>query len=477
MMETTQPDSVLHLARLVLETATPLSIGTGHPDGVFDTALVRDANGLPAIPGTSLAGVLRHLWTDLHGEAEAEELFGFQKGEAGASSRVRISWGALLDSRGRPAEGLLMGEEGKRLDDELYAAVIDQADNPVLRDRVRLTHRGAAAHEGKFDRSVLPAGHRFAVEVRLWSADEDDPRWDKLLALFAHPLLRLGGGTRAGLGAMRLVSCHRRSFQLAGGRDAQALTQLGPGLADTDGLASYRPRPSASADILHGALILQARGPWRIGQGNVSLRPSEPKVADLLPKTEECVTWEDGRGRRRLRQCLFPASSLKGALAHRMDFHDRRFRGEWAEENPVEDTRTATVEALLGAVKDQDGGRAGALYLDDAWAAVDPDHVGRLVHNAIDRFTGGVRNRVLFEEETLHGGEIRVPVTLHLGRIPADHREAVRRALKAALDDLCQGRLALGSRITIGNGVFQGRLEGELGRWLEGTETTQEAAA
>ena len=469
--------STIYLARLVLEAETALSISTGNPDGVFDTALVRDANGLPAIPGTSLAGVLRHLWTDLHGEAEAEELFGFQKGGDGAPSRVQVSWGALLDSWGHPAEGLLLGEEEKRLEDELYAAVLDQADNPVLRDRVCLTPRGAAAHEGKFDRSVLPAGHRFAVEVRLWSADEDDPRWDKLLALFAHPLLRLGGGTRAGLGAMRLVSCHRRSFQLAGGRDARALAQLGPGLADTGGLTPHSPRPFETAGILRGALILQARGPWRIGQGNVSLRPNEPKVADLLPKTEECITWEDGRGRRRLRQCLFPASSLKGALAHRMDFHDRRFHGEWAGESPVEDTRTATVEALLGAVKDQDGGRAGALYLDDAWVAVSPERVGRLVHNAIDRFTGGVRNRVLFEEETLHGGEIRIPLTLHLERIPEECREAVRRALKATLDDLCQGRLALGSRITIGNGVFQGRLEGELGRWLEGTEPTQEAAA
>jgi len=45
------------LLRLVLESVTPLSIGTGRGNGVFDNLLVRDPNGLPGIPGTSLAGV------------------------------------------------------------------------------------------------------------------------------------------------------------------------------------------------------------------------------------------------------------------------------------------------------------------------------------------------------------------------------------------------------------------------------------
>ena len=51
--------SVVHIARFSLQARSALSIGTGGTDGVFDHPIVRDANGLPLIPGTSLAGVLR----------------------------------------------------------------------------------------------------------------------------------------------------------------------------------------------------------------------------------------------------------------------------------------------------------------------------------------------------------------------------------------------------------------------------------
>jgi CRISPR/Cas system CMR subunit Cmr4 (Cas7 group RAMP superfamily) len=51
-----------HICCLVLETVSPLSIATGRDDDLFDNLLVCDANNLPAIPGTSFAGVLRHLY-------------------------------------------------------------------------------------------------------------------------------------------------------------------------------------------------------------------------------------------------------------------------------------------------------------------------------------------------------------------------------------------------------------------------------
>ncbi len=486
---------VLHLARVVLEARTALSITTGSAEGVFDTALVRDANGLPALPASAVAGVLRHLWIDTHGQGEvasADTLFGFQKKDAGAASRLIVSWGALLDSKGRPAEGLLAGNDRERRKDPLYQAVLQQADAPVVRDRVRLTHRGAADDRGKFDRTVLPAGHRFALELRLWGKAQDDDDWHRLLGLFAHPLFRVGGATRAGLGAMRLVSCHTRHFDLKDADDSRAFRALGRGLTDTDGLEIYEPRPPATNDVLSGRLKLKARGLWRIGQGDEPLstrdEPGRPlKAADLLPKLEECIEWPDGKGERKLRLCLVPGSALKGALAHRMAFHARRRRKDWAGEGLDEDVRNARppeVAVLMGEVKDtreEDGrrselGRAGALFIDDAWIEADPKRAVRLMHNAIDRFTAGVRDRVLYEEESLLGGELTVPVALDLRRIPHEHREAVRRALHDALNDLCQGRLALGSRTTAGNGFFDGELEGSLRRWLDQDDAKEVAA-
>jgi len=478
--------STLYLARLVLEAESALSVSTGNPDGVFDTALVRDANGLPALPGTSVAGVLRHLWIDTWGggdEASAGALFGYQNGDEGASSRLTVSWGALLDSQGQPAEGLLLDDQKNRLEkDDLYKAALAEADSPVFRDRVRLTHRGAAADKGKFDRSVLPAGHRFALELRLWAPKDDDgDDWEKLLKLLAHPAFRLGGSTRAGLGKMKLIQLHQARFDLRKPEDVAKFQALPSGLGETAGLSEMTVTPPQTDRYVTATLTLKATGLWRIGQGNESLSRGD-KVPDLLPKTEECIRWDKGKGERQPRMLLLPASSLKGALAHRMAFHARRFSGQW-NTGELDDERPPAIDALLGSIKDSnekedaDKGKAGALFIDDAWLTTDAVTITRLMHNAIDRFTGGVRDRMLFEEESLLGGELTISLTLDTERIDAAHRDIARRAFKAALDDLCAGRLAVGSKTTTGNGFFEGTLEGGLAAWLDEPESEEKTEA
>lgn len=472
---------VLHLARVVLEAATPLSVSTGNPDGVFDTALVTDANDLPALPGSSLAGVLRHLWRATFGvERHDDELFGYQVKDRGDASRLTVSWGALLDSQGRAAEGLLPIADRGRLEDPLYQAALTLLDEPSFRNRVRLSHRGTAADTGKFDRAVLPRGHRFAVELRLWSASKDDPDWTRLLNLLAHPGLRLGGATRAGLGKLHCHACHRASFDLSQEAEVAAFRKLPKERHATVGLNEYHPTLAAQS-LRAGTLRLRPRGFWRIGQGRDDLRVEQAKNADLLPVYEEMVT-RDPQGRPVLsaKHLLFPAASLKGALAHRMSFHARRLAGAWVVGNePPKDERPAAVDALLGSIKGRAGGQAGALVIDDAFLPVEQPRLTEVLHNSIDRFTGGVRNRVLYSELSVYGSTqaIDIALSLDLGRLARNGADLalVRRALKAALDDLCQGRLALGSRTTTGNGFFTGTLEGDLKTWLETKDTPPQA--
>jgi len=459
--------STLRIARLVLEARTALSISTGNPDGVFDTALVRDANGLPAIPGSSLAGVLRHLYRSEHGDTAADGLFGHQHGRSGEASRLTLSWGVMLDSKGEPADGLLLGEAAKRLDaDPLYRVVLSQADSPVYRDRVRLTHRGAAAHQGKFDRSIVPAGHRFAIELRYWSpAEEGDEIWNRLLGLFGHPGFRLGGNTRAGLGKMAVVRLHQGVFDLRDPAEAARLGTLGTGLGNLQGLTPAELPAIEAKGWRLGRLTLKARGLWRIGQGRTSIDEKTKKPADLLPKTEERIDWEAEQARRALRLLLLPASSLKGALAHRMAFHARRFAGHWNGPDLVDD-RPGAVNLLLGHIKEDGAGRVGALVIDDAWLKADAVQVVHLMHNVIDRFTGGVRDRMLFEEESLLGGALEVELAVDTMALRGEDEALAKKAFAAALDDLCNGRLALGSKTTTGNGYFEGRLDGPLAEWL-----------
>ena len=50
------------LIRCTIELDSPLIIGTGKGDSLHDAVFVQDANGLPVIPGTTIAGVLRDRW-------------------------------------------------------------------------------------------------------------------------------------------------------------------------------------------------------------------------------------------------------------------------------------------------------------------------------------------------------------------------------------------------------------------------------
>lgn len=483
MIEHRKP--MVRIARVVIEALTPLSVSTGTPDGVFDAGVMTDANGLPAIPASSLAGVLRHLWRERYGESATDELFGFQREKDAGKSDVSLSWAVLLDSRQRPVEGLLLGEEGERIEnDPILASAAALSDDPVFRNRVRLTHKGAAAHRGKFDRSVVPAGHRFAFEIAMEGGTDED--WNNLLTLLEHPGFRLGGGTRAGLGKLTCRRLHARSFDLQKPEDARAYAQLSVSVGNPSKLEAVAlpDKSSAQTDWLWGTLKLNASGLWRIGQGTPDVE-TQGKPADFLPVTEPRIQWSDvqgtARGAAKGRELLVPASSIKGALAHRFRFHAHRLAGRWAndETSGIENPESPEVDALFGVVAAKDQGQAGCLYLDDVF--LDPEeHIRqRVMHNSIDRFTGGVRDRVLFEEESLLGGEFEVPIALDRTRLDRatatdEGLERIRQALALAVQDLLEVRLALGSRTTSGNGFFTGDISGSLAFWLRLSSINEE---
>jgi CRISPR/Cas system CMR subunit Cmr4 (Cas7 group RAMP superfamily) len=480
---------VLHIARFTLEARTALSIGTGGPDGVYDHPIVRDANGLPMIPGTSLAGVLRHLWIADHGddEASANVLFGYQRRDQGEASRLEVASCAIQDSTGQPVEGLLLDGEEQR--DDLLKAARRTLEDPLFRDRVRLSHRGVADHRGKFDRGLLAAGHRFSGELRLWSTRKKDVEWENLLALLVDPRLRLGGATRAGFGALRLVDLHSASLDLRDVADVERYRTLGSSLADHAELTALDPKalPRTEGAKLSATFTirLDARDFWRIGQGDGPIGAYQ-KEPDLVPKVEPVVDWSRGTGTLITRVALVPGSSVKGALAHRTAFHWNALApdGAFAEDvDPVKlvewdkSEDCAGVRALFGYAKDRDSaagrsrddtGRAGFIIIEDVHvdlsAAAIETHVQAMIHNSIDRFTGGVRARMLFTEELLYRQTLELRVTLLPGIEQSD--PMARRAFARALRDLCEGRLALGGGTTKGHGVFIGTPDQQARAWL-----------
>lgn len=93
------------LARIVIEAETPLSVKSGEGSFYTDALVMKDVNGLPYIPGSSLAGVMRSGWKLF--EKEDNALFGFQgAGNEGEGSRVVFTEARILNSEGVVMDGL-----------------------------------------------------------------------------------------------------------------------------------------------------------------------------------------------------------------------------------------------------------------------------------------------------------------------------------------------------------------------------------
>jgi len=484
----------LHLARLVLEADSALSIGARKGGERDDLQLVVDAMGLPTIPASGLAGALRAMAKERYGNAFAKAIFGHLSPTGGQRSRLVVSWGVCHGDDDRPMEAIPAEIEGPRWASPLVRRLRNLADVPIKRDRVALDHRATAVAQRKFDRSVVPKGARFTVELRLWGADLAEQDWQHLTGLFVAPGLRLGGATRSGLGRLRVERAVGRSFDLADPGDAEAFRLLPARFDHPVALPSLALRAAEEGveTELHCVLTLRPEGFLRIGQGDTPFLPAsdgEKNGSVLAQKSEPEVSWVGGRGIITPEaRPLIPGSSVKGALADRVAFHAHRASGRFVD-NATEtggwlaappgtaapealtaydkSTHCPEVQEIFGVAGGQQGAQAGRLIVDDAWLAR-PDTRGamRVTHNVIDRFTGGVREHLLFTEEVLFQPAVQLELRL---RQAATLSPGARQALRDALDDLTGGLLPLGAASTRGNGFFFGEAAwSDGGRWING---------
>ncbi|MGE0705158.1 MAG: RAMP superfamily CRISPR-associated protein, partial [Vicinamibacterales bacterium] len=482
---------VLHVLRVTIEARSPLSVGGGEDASIYDTALLRDANGLPTIQGASLAGALRHRLA-LNAPEAADLLFGFETEHdlTGSAARLQFSFGRVLDSKGIPVQGLL--DEAVITGDELLRHYRLAA--PLLRDHVAIDARGVADERKKHMRGAVPRGTRFAFEITMWGtvgeAANDRRHLQLLLGLLSEPTFRLGGATLRGYGQIAIMRTAYRAIDV--GVDSPAavrrlrLSLLGQP-SDFEPFAPAAPEHAHA--VVTGNLRLNPVGVWRIGQGSTAFVQGESK-ASAHPLTEPLVEWVDTTGATtgRLRKAAtvsdtghvtfaVPASAIKGALAHRTIYHYRRLAGDMivVDENGLisgakpaslaaqADAETTGLDELFGSAKSRDEaarsdtgtggdrGKAGVLLIDDSEVVVPKSAVIRIEHNSIDRFTGGARGGLLFAEECVLGGDFEVTF-----RLLRDVSPKLKHAGGLALQDMCQGRMALGAtRLGVAAGTVE----------------------
>lgn len=446
------------VTRITIEFVTPYHSGSGTEGDVADAAVTLDANGLPAIPGTTLAGILRHAFED-NADAQkrnlAKRIFGFQERSHqhennGQGSRLSVSWACIHNAHNIPVYGLVP--------DCANDPILLRAQSPTLRDHVRINHRGVAAPHGKFDELCIAAGYRFTFEMELIGTEDDRDTWRELLSLWYNPTLRIGGKTRRGFGAFKVVQSIAGEFDLRTSADFQNYADLPRSLAaSTPHLTPFRANaPNISSIRLH----LKPRSYWMFGGGE------DPEGTDMAPVTDFRIVWHDNSASIEDDLIYIPGSALKGALAHRVCFHANKYLENFADKvsdlDAVTGSNNPIIRELFGFLKgdaqDKSGAR-GRIIINDTFLKPRAAFDRQIVHHvSIDRFTGGARAGALYNEHPLYrhpDGGFDVEIFVEQ---PDSLSLIAKKALRDALEDLCNARLPIGGGTGRGLGFCTGEL-------------------
>jgi|GEM_PF-122089 CRISPR/Cas system CMR subunit Cmr4 (Cas7 group RAMP superfamily) len=320
----------IYLARIVVEANTPLRIGTGTTGAMSDDIVARDVNGLPFLPATSLVGVLRHTYEDAFKDTDkTNHLFGF-RGEgatedepsSGAGSLVVVTNGCLLKESGDKCHEVIENIASMTEKSAYYQAILDMP----TREHVRISHRGAAEDGGKFDKEVVVKGTRFVFEIELSGTKEEIKEWSSLLNIIHQEYFRIGGGTRNGFGDLNIITCNHRIYNLRTPEDLDAYLNKQNSLnAPFGGATPFLGKEDIPGNFIEYRVKLKPEYFFLFGAGFAG------ELANHHGKTEKSLDWSSGKPQVVKKSILVPATSIKGAIAHRVAFHYNDLTGTTIE--------------------------------------------------------------------------------------------------------------------------------------------------
>lgn len=428
------------LARIVIEAATPMSIGTGRGDVFSDALVARDVNGFPYIPGTSIAGVVR----SMIGKEESNDLFGYQEGKDGKGSEVIFTEARILDSNGNVIDNMIVP-------DSVNDPVLKMCHELPVRQHVKIGSDGTGVKGGKFDEQVIYTSTRFCFEIEMVGAGADTAAFDRILEKIQNRNFRVGGGTRTGFGEIKVVSVEKALLDLTVPRDLELYLAKSSDLSVSwEGWKESDVKEVVSDEYDEYALELQPRDFFLFSSG------FGDSDADITPVKERRIIWKDGAAAVSAQMAIIPATSLKGAISHRVAYHWNKRNGLYAgnpeaktgEDNPA-------VQQLFGYQNESVQKRGNVffsdLYVEDSGASREKvQH-----HVMVDRFTGGAIQGALFQEKLVFGADSVFRTSIFLSK--AVGQEYVD-AFEDAVSDIANGILPLGGAVNRGHGMFTGKI-------------------
>lgn len=438
-----------HIMRLTVEAATPLAVGTGKScDILTDAPVAKDVNGLPYIPATSIAGVLRHAMGLADDQTEGNP-FGYisksnDNDDSGHGSDIIFTDAVMVGKNGKALDGI----QDIDWNDEFYRAFQDLP----IRQHVRIDHKGTAENNGKFDNEVVYKGTRFVFEIELVSDNDNDNHIEKAIEHLRYCTLRIGGGTRKGYGRLNVVKCQQASLNLAKPEDLEKYLKKSSSLAEEwAGFTEISETESLDdSKWTHYQLKLKPLDFFMFGSGMGDSDADNVYVSEYVVSRGESVDSN--------KRVLIPGSSVKGAIAHRTAYHYNKIKGNFAgktEPKEITGSNNEAVAAIFGEKKSDNTFTRGRILIDDVIKGQAEPKSKPFFHNKIDQFTGGTMDGALFQEKVIYDKDTEYTFDIYVEN-SALADDDIKKAFVQSLRDICTGLLPLGGITNRGNGIFTG---------------------
>lgn len=420
-----------------LELVSPARTGGTDSLDLTDRPLLRDHKGMPFLPGTTLAGLLRSYLNDLtgggnKGSGETALLFGCRWGKDDEEQSPLIVDDAFLDP--------------------------EQNGESEIRDNVRINPGTGVAQKGmKFDGELLPKGTRFQIGFELL-LPEDNSKESELISLLVTVLkglekkkISIGGRTRRGLGRCKAAAWKYRIFDLSNKEGMLAWIGAGGGVSAGWPDVPEAPLNKSIAELANVLSVSAIRADKEVRDMTISIKAVCP-ASFLTRAYGYSPDGADAESLHRLKKVgssqkepVISGESLAGALRHRALKIAATLQG-----NPENTKVRNLVDNLFGRDMSKEVKEPSASRVWTRESVLEGPKTLRHTRISIDSWRGSAMKHMLIEEDALFASNVELK--WHIEK-PEEHEIGLMLCL---VKDLFTGDLPLGGETGIGRGIFYG---------------------
>lgn len=422
-------------AQLVCES--PLRICSGQTDNIIDMLVLKNKNGQPFVPGTSLAGVLRDEIVSLYNDEVADFVFGTIQ-EDGNQSLLAISDVVLKNSKISVRDGVKINSlagtagQGAKFDFE----VVERGCEGDLLMEITIRE----AHINKADKFKSILRHNL----------KGNDFFDDLAATISEMLsagISVGAITAKGFGKMRSKGkCGYVVFDFKNDNDAAEkwLSYLKDGKlpSNTFIVEENAVQYAKKNFVLDAEFALKS-----------SLLVRDYDVEEYIDSNAGSISAVQMKSGDKY---LIPGSSVKGAMRSCAEKILLAIIGEKQEKLKKFEKSKKFLDNLMGfANVNGTAGKRSQLFVDEVYIDKRVLVEQKQTRNRIDRFTGGTIESALFTEIPVWQRNKGVPV-IKLHCCVRECTKAQAGLMLLLLREMWLGDLAFGGGKTIGRGVVEG---------------------